>query len=120
AAFAILLLESFIFITGNYNWFNLQTMLLCLALFDDAALRSVLPRRVTELRLKPKAPRPAVRYVANAVAVLIVRCSLVQMTARFGGNPPAWAHAPEGWVDPPHMLSGHGRFSHNLKSAHES
>jgi len=119
AAFGILLLESFIFITGNYNWFNLQTMLLCLALFDDAALRSVLPRRVTELRLKPKAPRPAVRYVANAVAVLIVCCSLVQMTARFGGTPPAWAQTVEGWVDPLHIVSGYGLFSIMTTTRHE-
>src|SRR5208282_1869549 len=33
AAFSILLLQGGILITGNYNWFNLQTMLLCLALF---------------------------------------------------------------------------------------
>ena len=39
AAFGFLLLESLILLTGNYNWFNLQTMLLCLPLFDDAALR---------------------------------------------------------------------------------
>ena len=38
AGFGILLLESLILVTGNYNWFNLQTMLLCLLLFDDAAL----------------------------------------------------------------------------------
>ena len=46
AAFGILLLQSCILITGNYNWFNLQTMLLCLPLFDDAALRKILPRRL--------------------------------------------------------------------------
>src|SRR5208282_2813749 len=46
AAFGILLLQSCILITGNYNWFNLQTMLLCLLLFDDAALRTLLPQRL--------------------------------------------------------------------------
>ena len=34
AAFGILLLEACIFLTGNYNWFNLQTMLLCLVLMS--------------------------------------------------------------------------------------
>ena len=43
AAFGILLLQCCILLTGNYNWFNLQTMLLCLPLFDDAALRRILP-----------------------------------------------------------------------------
>ena len=49
SAFGILMLQSCILITGNYNWFNLQTMLLCLLLFDDAALRKILPRRLLEL-----------------------------------------------------------------------
>ena len=46
AAFGILILQSCILLTGNYNWFNLQTMLLCLPLLDDAALRRLLPPRL--------------------------------------------------------------------------
>ena len=111
AAFGILLLESFILLTGNYNWFNLQTMLLCLPLFDDGALRSILPRRLAELRLRHYVPWPAVRFAVNAVAVVIVFCSLVQITARFGGDPPAWAQTAESWVDPLHIVSGYGLFS---------
>src|SRR5208337_4325679 len=42
AAFGTLLLQLVIFITGNYAFFNLVTMALCLVLFDDAALRKVL------------------------------------------------------------------------------
>jgi hypothetical protein len=60
AAFSTLLLESCILITGNYNWFNLQTMLLCLPLFDDAAIQKVLPRGVVRLlrvRAENKIPR---------------------------------------------------------------
>src|SRR6266481_7798306 len=47
AAFGILLLEALIFLTGNYTFFNLLAMALCLVLFDDAALRKVLPQRLT-------------------------------------------------------------------------
>ena len=57
AAFGILLLQSCILLTGNYNWFNLQTMLLCLPLIrrrgaaaDIAALAfSGLRRRARKL-----------------------------------------------------------------------
>jgi lipase maturation factor 1 len=92
AAFGILLLEGCILITGNYNWFNLQTMLLCLPLFDDAAIQSVLPGRLVRL-LRDRAPtkkpvRPATILI-SALALLIVFCSLVEMDARFGGTPPA-------------------------------
>ena len=56
------LLQSCILLTGNYNWFNLQTMLLCLPLLDDAALRRLLPRRLVALmpaRAENQAPRRA-------------------------------------------------------------
>ena len=109
AAFGFLLLEFCILITGNYNWFNLQTMLLCLPLFDDAALRRMLPSRLAELKPKPPTPKPAVRIAVSAIAVLIVFCSLVRMDLRFGGTPPAFARTVDGWIRPLNVVSGYGR-----------
>jgi hypothetical protein len=111
AAFGILLLEVLIFVTGNYNWFNLQTMLLCLTLFDDAALRSVLPRRLAELAPRPSTPPRAVTVAASALAALLVLCSLVKMDERFGGDPPAWSEAVDGLVSPLQLVSAYGLFS---------
>ena len=54
AAFGIWLLESLIFLTGNYTFFNLLAMALCLVLFDDAALRKVLPQRLNRYRAAPR------------------------------------------------------------------
>ena len=111
AAFGFLLLEFCILITGNYNWFNLQTMLLCLPLFDDAALRKILPARLAELKPRPVAPKPAVTAVVSAIAVLIVFCSLVRMDLRFGGTPPAFARTIDGWFRPLNAVSGYGLFA---------
>jgi predicted DCC family thiol-disulfide oxidoreductase YuxK len=114
AAFGILLLQSCILLTGNYNWFNLQTMLLCLLLFDDAALRKVMPQRLLR-RLPISAahaePRRAVRIIGGAFAMLIVFCSLVQMDVRFGGSPPAMAQAVDGLIEPFHIVSAYGLFA---------
>ena len=86
------MLQVCILLTGNYNWFNLQTMLLCLPLFDDAAARRILPPRLVDF-LRPRAtghpPRRPVNVVVNAVALLMVFLSLVQMDLRFGGRPAA-------------------------------
>jgi predicted DCC family thiol-disulfide oxidoreductase YuxK len=114
AAFGIFLLQSFILLTGNYNWFNLQTMLLCLPLFDDAALQKILPQRLVRLllgRAERRVPGRALGAAVAAVALLIVFCSLVQMDARFGGNPPAVAQMLERRVDPLHIVSGYGLFA---------
>jgi hypothetical protein len=115
AAFGILLLQVCIFITGNYNWFNLQTMLLCLLLFDDAALRKCVPRRLLErlpgIAPSGRPPRSALRLGIGALAVFLVFCGLVQMDMRFGGTPPAIVRAVDRWVEPLHLVSGYGLFA---------
>jgi predicted DCC family thiol-disulfide oxidoreductase YuxK len=114
AAFGILLLQSCILLTGNYNWFNLQTMLLCLPLCDDAALQRILPRRLLGLlqaRAVPRVPGRALKVTVAALALLIVFCSLVQMDARFGGKPPAVAQALDRLAEPLHIVSAYGLFA---------
>ncbi|HEY2275251.1 MAG TPA: lipase maturation factor family protein [Steroidobacteraceae bacterium] len=114
AAFGILLLQICILMTGNYNWFNLQTMLLCLVLFDDAALEHILPSRLAA-RLAPWAPRSRPRRAlavgAGALAVLLVFCSLIEMDLRFGGRPPAAARAVDELIEPLHLVSSYGLFA---------
>ena len=68
AAACVLLLQLLITLTGNYNFFNLLTMLLCLFLFDDAALRRCIPRRA-DVRAQRHAPLPG-REATAAAAVL--------------------------------------------------
>ncbi|MGA2795850.1 MAG: lipase maturation factor family protein [Roseiarcus sp.] len=114
SGFGILLLQSCILITGNYNWFNLQTMLLCLPLFDDAAMRKILPRRLARLlqsHARNQAPRRVVTAVVNSLALLIVFCSLVRMDERFGGSPPEAAQAVDGLIEPLHIVSAYGLFA---------
>src|SRR6516225_4759609 len=114
AAFGILLLEACILLTGNYNWFNIQTMLLCLPLFDDAALRWLLPVRLH--RLLPVTADTALpdrlrRLAVGALALLIVLCSLVEMDTRFGGDPPAAAQSIDRFIEPLRIVSSYGLFS---------
>ena len=114
AAFGILLLQSCILITGNYNWFNLQTMVLCLALFDDAAIRAIFPQRLARVlpaRAEKRAPLRAVTVVVGAFALLTVFCSLVEMDERFGGSPPAPAAAVDRLIEPLHIVSSYGLFA---------
>jgi predicted DCC family thiol-disulfide oxidoreductase YuxK len=120
-AFGILLLQGCILITGNYNWFNLQTMLLCLLLFDDAALRKILPQRLIRLLAAGKngagqaAPRPTLRpearFLVAALALLIFFGSLVQLDLRFGGSPPAAAQAVDRFIEPLHIANAYGLFA---------
>jgi len=114
AGFGILLLQTCILITGNYNWFNLQTMLLCLLLFDDAALQKILPHRLVQVmagRARQRAPRKSVSVVVGAWGLLLVFCSLVEMDLRFGGSPPAAAGRIDQLIEPLRMVSSYGLFA---------
>lgn len=44
ACLAFIALQLFIMLTGNYGFFNLLTIVLCIPLLDDAALQKCLPR----------------------------------------------------------------------------
>ena len=113
AAFGILLLQSCILLTGNYNWFNLQTMLLCLLLFDDAALQKMLPRRLVRVLSRRVHPRPtkAVSVTVAAWGLVLVFSSLVQMDERIGGSPPTAARALDQLIEPLRMVSSYGLFA---------
>jgi hypothetical protein len=113
AAAGILALQCLIVLTGNYNWFNLQTMLLCLTLFDDAALRRSLPGLLRRLPIQPQAtPRSRLsRVLIASVAALLVLSSLVEMDVRFGGDPPRIAQTLDRLIEPIHIVSAYGLFA---------
>ncbi len=114
AGFGIFLLESLILVTGNYNWFNLQTMLMCLPLFDDAALQTLLPRRLTGWLTRRRPIRPLQKRGKITIAVLaslILFCSLVEMDERFGGELPDIALDIDSIFEPLHLVSSYGLFA---------
>ena len=47
AAWLTIALQIVIMLTSNHNWFNILTIILCLFLFDDQAIRKVLPNRLS-------------------------------------------------------------------------
>ncbi len=77
AAFCVLLLQVLILLTGNYNFFNLLTMLMCVFLFDDAALRRFVPYGL-QSRARSRAPLAgrAATVIAAALALIVVPVGL--------------------------------------------
>jgi hypothetical protein len=71
AAWCVITFEFLILLTGNYNFFNLLTILLCVFLFDDAALRNIVPPRVVAYATA-RAPRPDRFATALAAAIGLV------------------------------------------------
>ncbi len=114
AAYGILLLQTLILLTGNYTFFNLLTMALCLSVFDDAALRKVLPQRVTwfmQCHAKEIRPGKIGSFVVGSFALLVVSVGLIQLRAAFGGE----ISAPAIWlareVAPLRIVNTYGLFA---------
>ncbi|MGR9053349.1 MAG: lipase maturation factor family protein [Gammaproteobacteria bacterium] len=57
AGWCFIALQSAIILTGNYNFFNLLTILLCLSLFDDSALKNKMPTSLVST-IARESPRP--------------------------------------------------------------
>jgi predicted DCC family thiol-disulfide oxidoreductase YuxK len=98
ACLAFVALQGCILLTGNYGFFNLLTLALCLTLLDDAALQRWLPKWRTEppptessaaqgSEAKPARDSRALRWPAYAtlpVAALVACTSYVQLFGMFG------------------------------------
>ena len=77
AAGCVLSFQLLIVLTGNYNFFNLLTMLLCVFLFDDAALRrGTGPRLETLAQRRMRLPGRAATLIATMLAVIVVPVGL--------------------------------------------
>ena len=90
AAALIIVFQLGIMLTGSYNWFNLLTVLLCLFLLDDQALRRVLPRGLAAL-IAAHAPHP--QRLATAVAA-IAACIVVPIGLNLVYAPLAGRNLP--------------------------
>jgi len=77
AGCAVLLFQVLIVLTGNYNFFNLLSIAMLLFLFDDAAVRPLLPRRLEAwARSRVRIPGRAATAIATALAFFVVPIGL--------------------------------------------
>ncbi len=98
--------------TGSYNFFNLLTMLFCLFLFDDQALRRVLPTRLI-VRAERSTPRPGrtATALAAALALIVVPVGLNQIWTPLTGRSVALVDALQETVGPLLIANPYGVFA---------
>jgi lipase maturation factor 1 len=114
AGLAITLLQLLIFLTGNYAFFNLLTISLCLFVLDDAALTRVLPKRFMS-RLSKRVHvslRPAWwRVVCGFVATFVLLVSGFEMVGELSGHRWAPAETVIRAVSPFEIVNTYGLFA---------
>ncbi|MBK8816546.1 MAG: lipase maturation factor family protein [Methylococcaceae bacterium] len=73
AAWSFILLQSCIVLTGNYNFFNLLALLLCLFLFDDSDLAKITPQKLyTKLQQNNRSPSTSATFCSGIWAAMVV------------------------------------------------
>jgi len=119
-AWSIVLLQSCILLTGNYNFFNLLTLALCLTLFDDQALRAVLPRPLATRPWRAPAVRARwQRIIVPPLAVVLVLLSLLHMGLLLPSPMPRPLIAVMRAVEPLHIVNNYGPFATMTRSRPE-
>jgi predicted DCC family thiol-disulfide oxidoreductase YuxK len=115
---AIVFLQILIMLTGNYTFFNLLTLALCLLLLDDFILSKFVPRKLCsrlsishQLSGIPKPRWPGVITISIAAVVLVV--SLFQMSSMLGVRSDLLAPvaALERWLSPLRSVNRYGLFA---------
>ena len=88
-----------ILLTGNYTFFNILTIALCLLLLDDFVLQKRMSSRVCRVDFLKRQTRASDRFrrwpgaVIIPLAVMIVAISLFQMATMFGVRSALWIPA---------------------------
>jgi predicted DCC family thiol-disulfide oxidoreductase YuxK len=104
-----------IMLTGNYCFFNLLTMALCVLLLDDLDLARLLPARWRMERgtAKPR-PRPLLRLAATVpLAMLVALSSVIQYAGTFRRpvDYPRWMVSTYVWLSPFRTFNNYGLFA---------
>lgn len=114
-ALCVAVFEGLILLTGSYNFFNLLTLLLCLMLLDDAALKRVpwLRRHADLFAVRPVVRRAPAQAGLVLLAVVIVGLGLVQgweqLTRTRAWAPLSRLHQAASAFG---VVNGYGLFAH--------
>ncbi len=115
-------LQLLIAATGNYGFFNLLTIALCVTLLDDQALKHLLPKWMTTQTTKSHESEhdPLIwRAAIHIVAMLIIIISVLTFFREIKQtNPeqgriellPAWSQHLVSWASPFRSINGYGLF----------
>jgi hypothetical protein len=106
AAGSIAVLMLLIGFTGNYGFFNLLTILLCVPLLDDRFLCRFVPRGFFAKAVPERESKWAI-WPGAAPAIVIALSAVLFFTGTFGQRPPRWLSP----IYPFSTLNNYGLFA---------
>jgi predicted DCC family thiol-disulfide oxidoreductase YuxK len=119
AGIMLILLQLLIMLTGNYTFFNLLTIALCILLFDDSFFRAILPRKFKSLAVSHQAYDKSgsgfslreLVAILLFVAVFSLGCIQVgKAVVGYRGMPRIFQNVIR-WVSPYRIVNSYGLFT---------
>ncbi len=114
-SFILIGLQLSIILTGNYCFFNLLTILLCLLLIDDITWKKLIPKRFIHTRpIIDKSLRTTSRICLVSLAILLFSLSCLRFTGQLLPETKirelVWK-TPLQWITPFHLVNTYGLFA---------
>lgn len=103
-------LQVLILLTGNYGFFNYLTIALCLFLFDDQALRKLVPAKM-RVGSPARAMNPLKRILLGAFAAWIAVLGFIRLIEPFIGQAPEPLRTIASGAAPFEIVNGYGLFA---------
>jgi len=110
----LMFLQVLILLTGNYAFFNLLSLALCLWALDDRAfaplapvLRKTWPKIHMSESLRVRILRPA----SNIAVLVLIALGAIQLADMFAPRPQMLARMPLGFVAPLEIVNRYGLFA---------
>lgn len=119
AALPIIFLQVLIFLTGNYAFFNLLTIALCILLLDDAVIKRFLPQRLNKRITAPKPESRFARRILVVFAAVILFVSGFQIIGTFLQYVPRPVGAVLEAIAPFRVVNTYGLFAVMTRSRPE-
>ena len=107
--FVLVALQLAIAATGNYGFFNLLTVVLCLSLVDDGLLRRWL--RVPSATVAESAGRRRILVVPLCALLMLLSAFQMSHTLRLQWSWPEWVVHLHRRSQPFHLVNGYGLFA---------
>lgn len=101
----LLILQVLIFLTGNYTFFNLLAMAMCVFLFDDRSFEGWLKRKEAKASTKPE------RLMVALVTALVLTIGLARMIETFSGEAVEPLHTIVKYTAPLEIVNSYGLFA---------
>jgi hypothetical protein len=111
AGMLFIFLQVLILLTGNYAFFNLLTLSLCIWIFDDSTYLPIAGMLLRRFPAGRRAAHPTVLQLGNASLAALAALGAIQVFTMLWPSGLARLHSLASWTEPFEVVNSYGLFA---------